>query len=158
MGVVSNAHAGADFEQIALAFFSAQGVALTRNFRVEIGFGAKRYHSFDLGSAKNKLIIECKSHRWTIGNKVPSAKLTVWNEAMLYFHLAPAEFRKILFVLHHRRQGDGESLLAYYKRTYAHLIPVGVEFLEWDETVGNLVDGCFQQPPVLDSRSALVWR
>lgn len=59
--------------------------------------------------------------------------MTVWNEAMYYFHLAPKGFRKILFVLHDRKSGNGESLLAYYKRRYFHLIPKDVEFYEWNE-------------------------
>ena len=70
---------------------------------------------------------------------VPSAKMTVWNEAMYYFHLAPTRYRKILFVLHDRRDGQGETLLAYYKRTYSHLIPDDVEFMEWDEVTGAIM-------------------
>jgi hypothetical protein len=65
--------------------------------------------------------------------------MTVWNEAMYYFHLAPSDYRKILFVLHHRRDEAGESLLSYYKRTHFHMIPEGVEFLEWDEETGDIV-------------------
>jgi hypothetical protein len=37
--------------------------------------------------------------------------MAVWNEAIYYFHLAPQDFRKILFVLHDRREQQGESLL-----------------------------------------------
>ena len=65
--------------------------------------------------------------------------MTVWNEAMYYFHLAPRKFRKIPFVLHDRRKQHGESLLSYYKRTYVHMIPKEVEFFEWDEVTGDLV-------------------
>jgi hypothetical protein len=65
--------------------------------------------------------------------------MTVWNEAMYYFHLAPSDHRKILFVLHDRRKVGGESLLAYYRRTYSHLIPDGVEFMAWDEVTGDIV-------------------
>ncbi len=139
IGSVSNAHVGADFEKVALEFFATQGITLTRNFPVEIGLSKKKKRSFDLGTAKEKILVECKSHRWTTGAKVPSAKMTVWNEAMYYFHLAPPDYRKILFVLHDRREGAGESLLAYYKRTYSHMIPDGVEFMEWDETTGAIV-------------------
>jgi hypothetical protein len=38
----------------------------------------------------------------------------------------------------HRREKEGERLLAYYQRTYAHMIPNGVEFLEWDEATGGI--------------------
>lgn len=139
VGSVSNAHVGADFERVALEYFAKQNVALSRNFSVEIGLCKKKAHCFDLGASKEKILVECKSHRWTTGAKVPSAKMTVWNEAMYYFHLAPADYRKYLFVLYHKRNESGESLLSYYKRTYSHLIPEGVEFMEWDEDTGNIV-------------------
>jgi hypothetical protein len=79
------------------------------------------------------MIVECKSHRWTSGHNIPSAKLTVWNEAMYYFHAAPSEYKKILFVLRDLRRGTGESLAHYYVRTFGHLIPSGVEVWEYDE-------------------------
>ena len=137
---ISNAHVGADFEKAALLFFGKQGKQLTRNFPLEIGVhDKKKIHRFDLGSANLKIIIECKSHKWTAGGKVPSAKMATWNEAMLYFHLAPKDFTKIFFTLHDKRQTNGESLVAYYKRTYAHIIPKDVEFLEYDESIGNII-------------------
>jgi hypothetical protein len=139
IGSVSNAHVGADFERVALQFFARQGVTLVRDFGLHIGLLTKKRHCFDLGASDPKIIVECKSHRWTAGANVPSAKMTVWNEAMYYFHLAPKEYRKILFVLHDKRLADGETLLSYYKRTYAHLIPEGVEFFEWDEGAGDLL-------------------
>jgi len=139
IGSVSNAHVGADFELAALTFFAQTNIVLSRNFAVELGLSRKKRHCFDLGTSKDKILVECKSHRWTAGGRVPSAKMTVWNEAMYYFSLAPTDFRKILFVLHDRRENEGESLLAYYKRTYYHLIPDGVEFMEWDETSGNII-------------------
>jgi len=73
--------------------------------------------------AEEKIIIECKSHRWTSRDNVPSAKLTVWNEAMYYFHLAPAEYRKIFFILRDYSNKRHETLGEYYIRTYGHLIP-----------------------------------
>jgi hypothetical protein len=139
VGSVSNAHVGADFERVALEFFAKKMITLFRNFPVEIGLAKKKKHCFDLGTAKEKILVECKSHKWTAGARVPSAKMTVWNEAMYYFHLAPADYRKILFVLHDRREKNGESLLLYYKRTHFHMIPEGVEFLEWDEETGDIV-------------------
>lgn len=66
--------------------------------------------------------------------------MTVWNEAMYYFLLAPADYRKCMFVLHDRRDGTGETLLEYYLRTYAHLIPSDVEFIEWDEASGQRIE------------------
>ena len=139
IGSVSNSHVGADFELVALEFFAKQQIQLSRNFAVGLGISRKKQHCFDLGASDPQIIVECKSHRWTSGSNVPSAKMTAWNEAMYYFHLAPQEFRKVLFVLHDRRGQGGESLLSYDKRTYFHLIPEEVEFLEWDEITGDII-------------------
>ncbi len=62
---------------------------------------------------------------------MPSAKVTVWNEAMYYFHLAPAHYRKNLFVLHSSHPGQTESLASFYFRACGHLIPAGVEIIEY---------------------------
>src|SRR5690606_11409434 len=90
----------------------------------------------DLGNALDgaeKIIVECKSHKWTSSGKVPSAKLTVWNEAMYYFHLAPEGYRKVLFILRDFSENRGETLGEYYIRAYGHLIPEDVEIMEYDE-------------------------
>jgi hypothetical protein len=140
IGSISNAHVGADFEKTALMFFEKQGKILSRNFPIDIGISTKKkQHCFDLGSSSPPTIVECKSHRWTAGSKVPSAKMTTWNEAMFYFHLAPKEFKKVLFTLHDKRQTTGETLVSYYKRTYSHLIPEGVQFLEFDESTSDII-------------------
>ena len=138
VGSISNAHVGREFELTAQQFFALQNVHLQMCHYVDVGVGpAKKSHAFDLGCPDQKVLVECKSHRWTSGHNVPSAKLTVWNEAMYYFYVAPPEYRKILFVLKDLRRGTGESLTAYYLRTYGHLVPTGIEFWEYDESVGT---------------------
>lgn len=62
---------------------------------------------------------------------MPAAKMTVWNEAMYYFHVAPKEYRKIMFVLKHDRRQ--QSLASYYIHTHGHLVPDGVEIWEFNE-------------------------
>jgi hypothetical protein len=52
---------------------------------------------------------------------------------MYYFHLAPVGFRKVLFVLKDFSEKRQETLASYYVRNYRHLIPGGVEILEYDE-------------------------
>jgi hypothetical protein len=94
------------------AFFSRQGVILERGFGVSVGVGrVKKQRRFDFGSDSPPILIECKSHAWTGGGNIPSAKMTVWNEAMYYFHIAPAAYRKILFVLKSAR-GSNELGIA----------------------------------------------
>jgi hypothetical protein len=133
VGSLSNTHAGNDFEAAARNFFSQQGIPLVKNFSAPVGLGElKKLHHFDLGSEKPPVLVECKSHTWTKGGNMPSAKMTVWNEAMYYFHVAPAIYRKILFVLKHNR-GD-LSLASYYLKTHGHMVPNGVEVWEYDMT------------------------
>lgn len=133
---ISNAHVGRDFEEVAYVYFTGQNYKIIKDVALPIGLEQKKNHRFDLGSpshAEDKIIIECKSHRWTSGDNVPSAKLTVWNEAMYYFHLAPAGYRKIFFILRDYSNKRNETLGEYYIRTYGHLIPSDVEIMEYDE-------------------------
>jgi hypothetical protein len=87
LGSKSNSRAGNDFEDISKVYLEkVLGRQLNRNVAVEIGISmTKKKHRFDLGDETT--IIECKTHRWTSGNNIPSAKMTVWNEAMYYGYL-----------------------------------------------------------------------
>ncbi|MBE9541790.1 MAG: hypothetical protein IMF01_05680 [Proteobacteria bacterium] len=132
-GSISNAHVGRDFEQATKEFFASTGLLLQKNISLPVGINSnKKNHSFDLGNSEQKIIIECKSHKWTKGGNVPSAKLTVWNEAMYYFLVAPKNFRKIFFVLRDYSKKRNETLATYYLRTYGHLVPNDVEIWEYD--------------------------
>lgn len=135
VGSISNAHIGRDFEDAAYRYFTEQGYQIIKDVALPIGLERKKNHRFDLGTssyAEDKIIIECKSHRWTSGDNVPSAKLTVWNEAMYYFHLAPAEYRKIFFIFRDYSNKRNETLGEYYIRTYGYLIPNDIEIMEYD--------------------------
>jgi hypothetical protein len=138
-GSASNAHVGREFEAIAMRLFEAKGIKLQHNYKIPVGIGSeKKIHAFDLGSDLSNIIVECKSHKWTKGNNVPSAKMTVWNEAMYYFIAAPTSYRKILFVLRDRRESNQETLMEYYIRTYRHLVPENVEFWEYDSDLRDV--------------------
>ena len=131
-GAISNADVGSDFETAAQEWFLNEGVRLQRNYSVEVGLSKMKERKFDLGSSEPPVLVECKSHKWTSGDNVPSAKITVWNESMFYFLLAPPGFRKVLFVLRDVSEKRGESLAEYYVRNHSHLIPNDVEILEYD--------------------------
>lgn len=140
IGSISNAQAGRDFELAAQAFFASTGVTLGLNLKIPVGIGeVKKEHAFDLGCEEKKTLVECKSHKWTSGGNVPSAKLTVWNEAMYYFFAAPNGYRKIMFVLRDYSEKRNETLAQYYLRTYGHLVPGDVEVWEYDEVTKNAV-------------------
>ncbi len=91
-GSVSNAHVGREFEAMAKKYFRREypdHPELQEEFAVDIGLSNKKEKRFDLGAANPAILVECKSHTWTRGGNVPSAKIAVWNETMYYFHLAP---------------------------------------------------------------------
>lgn len=143
VGSKSNSQVGSDFEKAAQTWFISQGIQLVRNFKVPVGVNnQKKDHAFDLGCPEERILVECKSHTWTEGRNVPSAKLTVWNEAMYYFMSAPKGYRKIMFVLKDYSARRNETLAEYYKRRYSHLIPEDVEFCEFDEKncTGSFLD------------------
>ena len=134
IGSKSNAHAGKMFEIAAQSFLASIRLVLDYNVKIPVGIESiTKSHAFDLGSLEQKVIVECKSHRWTTGGNVPSAKLTVWNEAMFYFVAAQGDYRKIMFVLRDYSSKRGETLAEYYIRRYRHLIPNDVEIWEYDE-------------------------
>ena len=138
-GAISNAHVGRDFEAIAMEVLQSHGLQLHHDHGVAVGIGKeKKNHAFDLGSDDPKTIVECKSHKCTAGNNVPSAKMTVWNEAMYYFAVAPPTYRKIFFVLKDARKSNQETLAEHYVRTYRHLIPSDVEIWEYDADSSNV--------------------
>jgi hypothetical protein len=137
-GSISNAHVGRDFEEVAYEYFlKVEDLKLQKNFPLRIGASAtKKSRRFDLGSEEPATLVECKSHRWTETGNMPSAKVTVWNESMFYFHLAPNRSRKVLFVIRDVHSKRTESLAEYYIRNYSHLIPAGVSIIEFDEASG----------------------
>jgi hypothetical protein len=132
-GSTSNSHVGRAFEARARNVLAERGLRLEPDHKVPCGLGAvRKSHAFDLGSGILKVIVECKSHTWTSGGNVPSAKMKNWAEAMFYFHMAPPDYRKIFFVERSVRPAGIESLLTYFLRTQAHMIPRDVEFWELD--------------------------
>ena len=143
VGSVSNAHVGSEFERLAVDALAKAGICVEPHFLIDVGISSiKKPHKFDLGTASPPTLVECKSHRWTAGSNVPSAKMTVWNEAMYYFACVSDEFRRILFVLHDLRSTSGESLAQYYVRTYQHLIPPDVEIWEYNLEEKTILTHC----------------
>ncbi|MDO9453517.1 MAG: hypothetical protein Q7J29_11750 [Stagnimonas sp.] len=141
VGSVSNSHVGRAFEVVAYEYFlREEGLSLTKAFPVAVGTEAiTKMHRFDLGSNEPSILVECKSHRWTETGNMPSAKVTVWNEAMFYFHIAPVHFRKVLFVVRDTHSSKSKSLAEYYAHCYAHLIPASVSIIEFNETTNQAV-------------------
>lgn len=131
---ISNAHAGREFEAYARRFYADRGIELQPNHKLQIGTGAqKKSRAFDLECVEQKIIVECKSHRWTDGFKIPAAKLTSWNEAMYYFSLAASDYTKAMFVLRHECEKRRITLASYYLKKLRASNSHDVEFWEYDE-------------------------
>lgn len=136
MGNDSNVKTGAEFERVARRVLAAHGLELTPDIVLKVAAGSLAgQHKFDLGSHEPPVLVECKAHTWTTGGNSPSAKLTIWNEAMHYFQCAPPGYRKIVFVLRDERRG--ESLAEHYLRRYGHLVPDDVEIWEYRPLVDD---------------------
>jgi len=139
LGAISNADVGRAFEVRAQKILIEQGLHLELDHKVPCGLGnLRKDHAFDLGSENPKVIVECKSQTWTSGGNVPSAKMKNWAEAMFYFHMASPEYRKIFFVERSVRANREETLLSYFCRTQAHMIPSDVELWELDQDSDQL--------------------
>jgi hypothetical protein len=138
IGSTSNAQVGREFETSVNKFLARQGLKLSKNYKVPIGVEKnKKLHAFDLGSDNPRIIVECKSHKWTAGNNTPSAKMTVWNEAMYFFAIVPDDYQKLFFVLRDYSENRKQTLAEYYIRTYEHLIPADVDIWEYDSRTDN---------------------
>ncbi len=140
-GATSNTRVGEEFEnQIQDYFRRKKKINLEKKLKLKIGISKnKKEHSFDLGNKDKKIIIECKSHKWTEGNNVPSAKMTVWNEAMYLFSLVNSDYEKYFVVLKDYSNKRQKTLGEYYLERYGHLIPEDVEIYEYDEKNDKLL-------------------
>ena len=125
-----NPATGAKFELQVQEYFRQNKIILERPYTIDIGVhNSKKTHKFDLGSQEEMIVVECKAHTWTKTGNTPSEKMSVWNEAMDYFFLAPSSYSKLFFFKKSLRKG--ESLGQYYLKSYLHLIPANVEFWEF---------------------------
>jgi hypothetical protein len=104
-----------------------------------------KVHRFDFGSKSDKILVECKSHTWTNCDNIPSAKISVWNEAMFYFKLAPKEYKKYFFVLMNFWKKRDKTLLQYYIENYYHFISKDIVFYEYSQENNDCKVYSFEQ-------------
>ena len=93
-----NYQKGSAFEKEIHRFLEQKGIDVEKYTKIPIGIKAKKEHEFDLGN--EKLLVECKAHKWRNENDVPSGKLVEWATAMFNFYLAPKKYAKYFFVCH----------------------------------------------------------
>lgn len=135
VGAISNTHAGREFQDAVQLFLASIGLVLVPEFPVPVGFSTTKTHRFDFGSEDPPILVECKSFTWTTGGNSPSAKMRGLSEAMLFFSVAPSQYRKLLVMLRHLRRE--QSLASNWLRNHRHLVPPGVEIWELDIDTGE---------------------
>jgi phage-related protein len=74
---------------------------------------------------------------------MPSAKMAFLNEAVLYLSHLPAETRKFIALSLDRHQRRDETLVAYYVRTYRHLLD-GLTIYEIDPASNTVEEHTFR--------------
>lgn len=138
---MSNQTAGSAFTSVVQQYLTKLGHHVQTEYPVEIGFtpSHKKSHRFDLGN--DRLLVECKSYTWTSGGNNPSGKISTLNEAMLYLHLTPDIFRKLVFLPKTKTKGTlhKETFGEYYVRLNRHMIPDRVEVWEIDDETRDAI-------------------
>ena len=131
---MSNYAKGQQFAEQVSKYLAEHGHIVSPEYGVNVGLNSARtkLHHFDFGN--KSLIVECKRYQWTSGGYIPSAKIATLNEAMMYFHAASSNFRKMVFIAKTDKKGvrNPETFAEYYVRLHGHFIPDDVEFLEFD--------------------------
>lgn len=98
--------------------------------KILIGKPAK-LHSFDIASADESVVVECKCYTWTEAGNVPSAKMGFTNEAAFYLSFLSDETERIIVMLRAEHPKRNETLAEYYFRTYRHLLG-NIKVFEFD--------------------------
>ncbi len=88
---------------------------------VEIGNPPKP-HKFDLVSKDESIVIECKCHTWTEGGNVPSAKLAILDEAILYMRSISHPAKKIIAMRMAWSEKRKMTLAEYFCEKKGHLL------------------------------------
>ena len=113
---------GDDFRDLAKSALEQElNTTLKSEQKLFIGTPGKE-HAFDLASKDQSIVIECKNYTWTKTGRVPSAKISTINEAVLYFSFLDENVQKILCLMKSEHLGRKETLAEYYGNTYKHLL------------------------------------
>lgn len=79
-------------------------------------------HRFDLASSDNGLVGECKNYHWTVSGNVPTAKISILNEAVLCLIQLRTGTHRFVVLPRSVHPSRNETLAGYYHRTYRHLL------------------------------------
>ncbi len=132
-----NTGKGRDFQTLAAELIGERlGVRFLQDEPISIGRPAK-LHKFDLISEDRQHVGECKNYAWTETGNMPSAKMAFLNEAVLYLSHVSSDVHKFIVLRLDRHARRNETLVAYYLRTYRHLLD-GLTIYEIDVPTRNV--------------------
>jgi hypothetical protein len=135
---MSNQERGNQFAKLVGQYLALEGHKLKPEYSIDVGLNIRRKkaHRFDFGN--ETLLVECKFYDWTKTGNSPSGKIATLNEAMMYFHSASPQYRKMVFIPTTRKNGvrNPETFAEYYVRLHGHFIPDDVEV--WELNVEQL--------------------
>lgn len=152
----SNYITGKDFEKLSCN-------VLTKHFhtafsdgpaKICIGTNEKKEHDFDLASADQSIVVECKAYTWTEGDKKPSGKMSTLNEALFFFSFLPEDTVKILCVKKEVNPKQKKSLAEYYVSQYGHIIG-DVIILEISDEEGGKIENAWLDQNRVKNRDKL---
>ncbi len=92
-------------------------------------------HKFDLVSIDENIVIECKCYTWTEGGNVPSAKLAMLDEAILYLRSISFPAKKIIAMRFSWDEKKKKSLATYFCEKKGHLLG-DISVYEFDDNGG----------------------
>ena len=132
-----NPRVGKEFQLAVRQWFEKE---YAETFHIEqkilIGKPAK-LHSFDIASADESVVVECKCYTWTEAGNVPSAKMGFTNEAAFYLSFLSDETERIIVMLRAEHPKRNETLAEYYFRTYRHLLG-NIKVFEFDNRANEM--------------------
>lgn len=119
---LSNVAVGKAFcDEVRVALSALLRMPLSEELPIGVGSPPKP-HRFDLGNRSAKVAIECKAFTWTKGGNMPSAKITIAREAILFLQWLPDDWTRILAMSRSIRPTHTESLAEYFARLNDHLL------------------------------------
>lgn len=124
---------GIEFEKQVKIYLEDKFSTEFKSAKFKIGNPAKE-HKFDLVSEVQKIIIECKCYKWRKKNKVPCAKISTLNEAVLFMQNINPPYDKYLKVIILKKEYNSDkkkTLAQYYHDTYGCLAK-DIEIVEID--------------------------
>lgn len=146
----SNYVIGKEFEDLSCKVLTEQfNTKLRDEFAsIKIGTNEEKEHDFDLASADQSIVVECKAYTWTEGDNTPSGKISTFNEAVYFLSFLPKDTIKILCIKKAYNSKKGKTLAEYYVSQYGHILGDVIILEISDEEGGRIENAWFDQDRV----------